>query len=182
VQRPTSGCQRRSGSRRSKKGYKDGWEDAERALSLRKGQISDGFAQQLQDLNFTLSQARVSVRREMSTLLKGVLDTMLPGALPQLLGPQILSELEDIAQSISDVSLKVIVAPEQKDLVASMLREAPGVTAAVEAEDNQPVNTALIKFASSEREIDLQSALSEVAETIETYFDDPLAQEERAHG
>jgi flagellar assembly protein FliH len=164
------------------KGYRDGWEDAERALMQRQGQISDEFSQRLQDLSFTLNEARASVRKEMSSLLRGVLDTMLPGALPKLLGPQIIADLDILADRVSDMVIEVVVAPEQQISVERMLASSGPRPARVIGRHGQPLDSALLRFGSGEREIDLGAALAEVTATLETYFDEPEQHEERAHG
>lgn len=164
------------------KGYRDGWEDAERALTRRQGEISDAFAQRLQDLSFTLNEARASVRREMSSLLRGVLDTMLPDSLPRLLGPQILSDLDGLADRVSDMVIEVVVAPEQQQSIERMIARSSPRPARVVGRPGMALDTALLRFGTGEREIDLGAALAEVAMTLETYFDEPEQHEERAHG
>ena len=156
------------------KGYRDGWEDAERALSRRQGQITDGFAQQLQDLTFTLSEARVAVRREMSVLLSGVLDTMLPGALADLIGPQILAELDDLAEKMAEVQIEVVVSSEQTQLVESFLTNSTHPSAIVRGDPARPKDTAVLRFGDNALEIDLNAALAEISDTLASYFDEPL--------
>ena len=164
------------------KGYKDGWEDAESALTRRQAHITDAFAQNLQDLGFTLGEARAAVRKEVSALLKGVLETMLPEILHHLLGPQILSELEAFAGQSSDVVIGIHVFPDQSAAVSRALSGVANAQVQVVADENVALNTALLKFASAEREIDLNAALLDMAETLAPYFEEHGQYEETAYG
>lgn len=164
------------------KGYKDGWEDAERTLVQRQGQISDAFAQNLMDLSFTLNEARVSVRKDLSSLLRGVLTSLLPPALEHILGPQILAELEALAANSTATTFDVIVAMEQMPAVERALAGAKIGPAQIVGSPDQKRDSALIRLGREEREIDLAAALAEIAGMIETYFDEHERVEEQAYG
>ena len=165
------------------KGYKDGWDDAERTLVQRQGQISDALAQNLMDLSFTLNEARVSVRKDLSALLRGVLTSLLPPALEHMLGPQIIAELDALAaETAASTDFEVVVASEQKTAVARALSGARIEPARIVGCPDQKRDTALIRLGAEEREIDLAAALSEIAGMIETYFDEHEKVEEKAYG
>ena len=164
------------------KGYKDGWEDAERTLGQRQGHISDAFAQNLMDLSFTLNEARAAVRRDLSSLLRGVLHALMPQTLVHFLGPQVLAELDELAAEHTPDTFEILVSPKQKPIVEKALVTA-GVTAVhVLAEPGQQPDTAMIRLGAVEREVDLAAALQEIAGMIETYFDEHETGKERAHG
>lgn len=164
------------------KGYKDGWEDAERTLIQRQGQVSDALAQNLMDLSFTLNEARASVRKDLSSLLRGVLTSLLPPALEHILGPQILAELETLASESTATTFDVIVATDQKPAVERALAGASIGPARILGSPDQKRDTALIRLGREEREIDLAGALAEIAGMIETYFDEHERTEEKAYG
>lgn len=164
------------------KGYKDGWEDAERTLSQRQGQVSEAFAQNLMDLSFTLNEARVAVRRDLSALLKGVLDSVLPQSLVHFLGPQILAELDALANAQAASEFEVVVAPEQKATVERAFSSVSVPSLRIVGSHDQKHDTAMIRFGRSECEVDLAAALEDVARMIETYFDEHQDAEERSYG
>lgn len=164
------------------KGYKDGWEDAERTLSQRQGQISDAFAQNLMDLTFTLGEARAAVRRDLSALLRGVLTALMPETLVHLLGPQILAELDDLAAEYATDTFEVLVSADQKLFVERALAGAGFASGQVIAAPEQPRDSAMIRFGAVEREVDLAAALREIASMVETYFDEHDSAKERSHG
>ena len=164
------------------KGYKDGWEDAERTLGQRQGHISDAFAQNLMDLSFTLNEARAAVRKDLSSLLRGVLNALLPQTLVHFLGPQILAELDALAADHASGSFEILVDPQQKAIVEKSLGSAGVMAVTVIGDPDQQSDTAMIRLGDVEQEVDLAAALQEIAGMIETYFDEHETGKERAHG
>lgn len=170
------------------KGYKDGWEDATRAHAEDQAHISAEFGNNLQALSFTYHEARAAMLSEMETLLRGLVEAVLPGVARQTLGRMIRERLAEAAEALSDVPLEIVVAPCNRARVDALLENRVAPPVVVREEPSLGEGQAFLRFGDREEKLDLDAVLTEIRTAIEDFFaaaeatSDNPSEDQRRHG
>jgi flagellar assembly protein FliH len=167
-------------ARAYEKGYRAGWDDAVASRDADHDRLSADFAQNLKDLSFTYHEAYSHVLRAMTPLLEDIVTTILPAAVDDALAAHVVGELQNQADRLGGMSVKVSVAPEQLPLVEPVVMRDVGFPVELLADGALTPGQADIRLADREIRIDL----GEIAEGIRTAITEfnHAAQGARAHG
>lgn len=115
-------------------GYKSGWDDAVRQTEEEGRRVGEELARNLRDLAFTYFEARSEVLTALEGFLGELFDKLFPQLLPEAVAASVLSELRQLADTASDVGMKLYVAPEDAATVRSLLpQDGPRVDVVEEA-------------------------------------------------
>lgn len=113
------------------KGYDAGWEDALTARQKDQTTLSTELRENLQDLDFTLAEARRLVTAEFAPVIGTMLTSVLPPLLREQAIPMILQEVERQSEGGIPEHIALIVAPGDRDRLAPIIGTALGETVAV---------------------------------------------------
>jgi flagellar assembly protein FliH len=153
-------------------GYKAGWEDAVKAQNLDAARISTDFAANLQDLSFTFQEAQSSLMSALRPLLTGMVASVLPKLAHETLGARVVETLEDMARTATGGAAELVTAPVNVGALENLLQDN-GITAAtVTGEPSLGEGQVHLRLGKSEREIDIDTVLSQIGTALSGFLDD----------
>lgn len=152
------------------RGYKDGWDDATATLDADQNRIDVEFGHNLQAMSFTYFEARAAMLAEMESLLRGILDAVLPPLLQASLGATVLERLKEAADRAANVEAEIVVAPDNKPRLDALLKDKIAPPVKVTVEPSLGEGQAFLKLGGSEEKIDLDGVLDEIRTAIAEFF------------
>lgn len=163
------------------KGYRAGWDDAIKAKAEDGAHLSDGIAQNLQDLSFTYHDVHAQVLSNLTPLFHEILQKILPSLARDTLGAHIAEQLSKIARDIGTVQIEIAVAPGFGAQVSQFVNEASSslpisVTESTAVSEGQ----AELRLGAKELSIDLSDVSKQIKEAVHAVLHDQS--EKRAHG
>ncbi|ANT60326.1 ABC transporter ATP-binding protein [Salipiger sp. CCB-MM3] len=161
-------------------GYRAGWDDAIKAQSEDQGRIASDFAQNLQDLSFTYTEAYRQLLESVTPLLEEMLRALLPAMLRDTLGLHLHAQLSAMAQQIAKREVVITVAPGATEQVAPLLEQDFGFPLRLQEDAALAEGQADLRFGETEQQIDLSGMLQEVTQAVEGFAHD--TRREAAHG
>ena len=153
-------------------GYRAGWDDALKAQSEDQTRISSDFTQNLQDLSFTYHEACAQVLNGISPLLEEVVGKLLPAMLRETLGLHVAEQLSRMAREIGALEVEIAVAPGCTEAVAPLLEADVGFPLRLVEDETLAEGQADIRFAGTEKQIDLSSLVNDVAQAVRGFMHD----------
>lgn len=102
-------------------GYKSGWDDAAKAAEDDARSVGAELARNLRDLNFTYFEARDEVLGALKPFLSDLFDTLFPELLPEVASAAIANELADQVGAASSGIVRLLVAPDDVNVVRGLL-------------------------------------------------------------
>ena len=150
-------------------GYRAGWDDAIKAQSDDRSRISSALGQHLQDLSFTYHEAYAHVMNAMAPLLDEIGRVVLPEIARSTLGAHIMAELQRAAQEVGTLEVVIAVSPANAEAVAPLLESGFGFPVRLETDETLAEEQADIRFADSERQVDLGALIASVREAVEGF-------------
>lgn len=152
-------------------GYKAGWEDAVKAQAQDAARISTDFAANLEDLSFTFHEAQTSLMSALRPLLTGMVASVLPKLAHETLGARVVETLEDMARTATGGGPELVTSPDNVEALEKLLQDNDVMTARVTAEPSLGAGQVHLRLGTSEREIDLDSVLSQIATALSGFLD-----------
>ena len=154
-------------------GYKAGWEDAERKSLADRDQLSEALLQSVQDLSFTLQEARVHVLKLMRPLLDAIMTSLVPQVSAATLPSIVIDEVEKIAADLADEPLILRVCPaDEPALQHAITALGPKVRLQLLAEASLVSGQVLISATNLERRIDLDEMRGRILNALRTLTSD----------
>jgi flagellar assembly protein FliH len=154
------------------KGYRAGWDDAVKAQSDDRLRISSAFGQHLQDLSFTYHEAYTQEMNAVTPLLNEMVVSLLPAIARETLGQHIVDQLKTMSREIGTMRVVVAVNSDKIDAMTPLLDRDFGFPIDLVADDTLAVEQADIRFAETERQLDLSDMIASVAEAVEGFAHD----------
>ena len=153
------------------KGYQAGWDDSAKAQKDSSKQISQDFAQSIQDLSFTYQEAYTGFVTEMKPLMRQIVDTVLPKIAMDTLGLRISEMLEQELATHGAQPVRLATAPNSARTLSSLLPEGQAMPLDIEEDDTLAEGQVHLRFGTqSEREIDLQEVLDGISTAVDAFF------------
>ncbi|MBV1869148.1 MAG: flagellar biosynthesis protein [Marinosulfonomonas sp.] len=149
-------------------GYKAGWDDAVKAEAENQLRISAEFARNLQDLGFTFHEAKIHVLKTLDQFLQQIVETLLPDVVAQSIGHLIIQELTPMAQDVADAPIQITIHPATRPALETLLEEASAMQLEIIDEPSLGMGQVNLKAAKSEKIIDMQAVLQNIASGVET--------------
>ncbi|MGR3375845.1 ABC transporter ATP-binding protein [Salipiger abyssi] len=153
-------------------GYRAGWDDAIKAQNDDHARIASDFAQNLQDLSFTYHEAYSQVLNGIAPLLEDVVGKLLPALLRETLGEHIAEQLRGMAREIGTLDVVIAVAPGSAESVMPLLEADFGFPLKLVEDSTLAEGQADIRFAETEKQIDLGGLVQEVAQAVQGFVHD----------
>lgn len=152
-------------------GYKAGWDDAAAAQSEDQARIAADFARNLQDLSFTYHQARGQILGSLEPLLMEMVSKVLPKITYESLPQTIVDEVLSIAQTQTDTGIQIVISPSNRPALEQLIEETQDTfNITIIEEPSMAEGLAYLRFAETEKQIDLDSVLIKFSESVEGYF------------
>ncbi|MDQ2093973.1 hypothetical protein [Rhodalgimonas zhirmunskyi] len=152
------------------RGYKAGWDDANRASADAQGKVSTDLAGNLQELSFTYHEAHAQMLRSLEPFLGQIVASLLPEIAQKALVPKIVEELKALGSDLGAIEAEIVVAPRNSRIVREMLGEAVTFPVRVVEEPSLAEGQAFLRFGESEREINQDNVLAKVVRAVDAFF------------
>lgn len=152
-------------------GYKAGWDDAASAQSEDQGRIAADFALNLQDLSFTYHEARSHILTSLEPLLKEMVSKVLPKLAYENLSQTIVDEIQSAAQTQSKADIQIVISASNRPALEQLLTKQNSLDVTIIEEPSMADGLAYLRFADTEKQIDLDSILTSFSQSVEGYFE-----------
>ena len=161
-------------------GYTAGWDDAVAAQETDQLRIRSDLARNLQSLAFSFQEARAHVLQAIRPLILEMTNRLLPEMAREALAPMVLETLMPMADEMADTPLTLILNPNVRAQVQSLLDQATGLPMVIEEEPSLSEGQVYIRFGTSETKVDLAQATADITQAVRAFFS--LTNEEKPHG
>ncbi|KAA0916138.1 hypothetical protein FLO80_10445 [Aquicoccus porphyridii] len=151
-------------------GYKAGWDDAIKSQSDDKTQISQDFAQNLQQISFTYHEAQAEILKSLKPVLEEVAGVLLPDIARSNFGAHLLSEVTKLTDAATRHDIEIVVCPANIAALESILSQRDMSPIKLSSEDNLGEGQAYIRLNGIERHIDLDAAMNGIRAAIDGYY------------
>jgi len=152
-------------------GYKAGWDDAAAAQSEDQARVAADFARNLQELSFTYHQARGQILGSLEPLLMEMVSKVLPKLASDSLPQTIVDEVLTIAQTQTDAGVQIVISPSNRPALEQLIEETQDtIKITIIEEPSMADGLAYLRFAETEKQIDLDSILASFSQSVEGYF------------
>lgn len=152
-------------------GYKAGWDDAAAAQSEDQSRIAADFARNLQELSFTYHQARGQILGALEPVLKEMVSKVLPKMARDTLSQTIVDEILSVSETQTKASIQVVISPVNRPALEQLVETQDNLDITIVEEASMADGLAYLRFADSEKQVDLDSVLSSFSQSIEGYFE-----------
>ena len=152
------------------KGYKEGWSDAAASQNDEEKRIGAELARNLQDLGFTLHEARNHVLNEMEALLTEIVTVALPKISGAAIGQSIVEAVLPVAEQTSEAEIEVVVSPADRAAVEALLREQNLPSVRVAEEGTLAEGQAYLRLGQVEKEIEFREMNERITASIAQLF------------
>lgn len=152
-------------------GYKAGWDDAVKAQEGDSRRISSDFAQNLDDLGFTVTEATQAVLQDLRPLLEELVQKVLPKLAHESLGLRVTELLTDAVAQGMDTEIEITTSPANLAALEALVEAGDNTRVTLRSEDTLGEGQVQMRLGSQEREIDLTTVLSEIQGAISEFFD-----------
>lgn len=153
-------------------GYKAGWDDAAAAQSEDQARVAADFARNLQELSFTYHQARGQILGSLEPLLMEMVSKVLPKLASDSLPQTIVDEVLSIAQTQTDAGVQIVISPSNRPALEQLIEETQDtLNITIIEEPSMADGLAYLRFAETEKQIDLDSILTSFSQSVEGYFE-----------
>ncbi|WP_456388541.1 FliH/SctL family protein [Profundibacter sp.] len=153
-------------------GYKAGWDDAAAAQSEDQTRVAADFARNLQELSFTYHQARGQILGSLESLLMEMVSKVLPKLAYESLPQTIVDEVLSIAQTQTDAGVQIVISPSNRPALEQLIEETQDTfNITIIEEPSMADGLAYLRFAETEKQIDLDSILTSFSKSVEGYFE-----------
>lgn len=151
-------------------GYQAGWDDAIKAKSEEKANISAEFGQNLQDISFTYHEALTKLTSSMEPVMKEIISKLLPEIVQQALAVHIIEQLKTMLNEHVTHPIEIVVAASNVETVRELGAEKITAPFEVVSESSLGEGQAFVRVGDSERQVDLDSVVSGVASAMKAFF------------
>lgn len=152
-------------------GYKAGWDDAVKAQEGDSRRISGDFAQNLEDLEFTVTEATQGILRDLRPLLEEMVHKVLPKLARDSLGMRVTELLATAAADGMEPTIEITTSPANLASLEALVDAAGNPRVTLRSEDTLGEGQVQLRLGEEEREIDLDALLGELQREVSEFFD-----------
>ena len=154
-------------------GYKAGWEDAEKRDEADARRLSEALLHSVQDLTFTLHEARVHVLKLVRPLVEAMISSLVPQVAEATLPMIVAEEVEKIAMDLAEEPLVLRICADDRIALERALSQAQATfRVKLVAEPSLVQGQVLISTESFEKRIDLDEVRTRVILALRTLTSD----------
>ena len=158
-------------------GYQAGWDDAMKAKADEKDKLTTELGQNLIDMSFTYQEALLKLTVSLEPTMRQIVEKLLPEIVRTALSAHIFEQVQALLKSKMERPIEIVVSPQNvetvKNIVGPKLKEPFKIVGEESLGDGQ----AFVRIGDDERQIDLDTLISEVAKAMTAFFHES-AQEE----
>jgi flagellar assembly protein FliH len=151
-------------------GYSAGWEDAAAAHEGDQSRIHADLARNLQSLAFTFQDARSHVLQAIRPLILEMTARLLPEVAREALAPAVLEAVMPLAEDLADAPLTLVLNPEVRDRVETLVARASGLPMRIEEEPSLGEGQVYIRLGPTEAKVDLTQVTEDIAAAVRGFF------------
>lgn len=152
-------------------GYKAGWDDAAAAQSEEQSRVAADFARNLQELSFTYHQARGQILSLLEPLLKEMVSKVLPRLAANNMAQTIVDEVLSAGEAQTGAEIEIVISPANRPALEQLLQTQDNLDITIIDEPSMAEGLAYLRFAQTEKQIDLESVLSGFSQSVEGFFE-----------
>lgn len=152
-------------------GYKAGWDDAAAAQSEDQSRVAADFARNLQELSFTYHEARGQILGALEPLLIEMVSKVLPKLARETLSQTIVDEILSVAEIQTKAGIQVVISPANRPALEQLIETQDNLDITIVEEPSMADGLAYLRFADTEKQVDLDSVLSSFSQSVEGYFE-----------
>ncbi|MDK3071684.1 ABC transporter ATP-binding protein [Sedimentitalea sp. JM2-8] len=150
-------------------GYKAGWDDAIRAQADDQSRIMGVLGRNLEDLSFTYQEALVQMMAAVEPVFQALVETVLPEAMMQTIGLQIVEQCRELAAGQLDQPVKLVVPVGSSAAIRPAVQKNLAMKVDIQESDRIGAGQVFLRLGDREREIDTTLLLSSLRESIEAF-------------
>jgi flagellar assembly protein FliH len=155
-------------------GYKAGWDDALKSHQDSKTHISTSLAQNLEQIEFTLIEAKAEVIASIKPVLNEITNTLFPSLTNIALRDLIAGEIEAMLKTNSPTDVSIIVSEQDEATIATLLNSTNALSEiSLVAKNTVGEGQAYISCNALQRKIDVGQALADIQSTIDSFLNQP---------
>ncbi len=152
-------------------GYKAGWDDAAAAQSEDQSRVAADFARNLQELSFTYHEARGHILGSLEPLLKEMVTKVLPKLARDSLPQTIVDEILSASETQTKAGIQIVISPANRPALEQLMETQNNLDITIIEEPSMADGLAYLRFADTEKQVDLDSVLSSFSQSIDGYFE-----------
>jgi len=161
-------------------GYAAGWEDAIAAQGEEQSRLRADLARNLQALSFSYAEARSHILQALEPLMEEMVARLLPPLARESFCPLLLETLIPLAGKLADTPVTLVINPCNRVAVETALARETALPLAIEEEGSLGEGQAYLRSGRLETRLDLDRAVSEIAEAVRGFF--ALNRKDSSHG
>ncbi len=106
------------------RGYAAGWEDSLTLQIEEKSKLSDALRRNLEDLDFTVAEARRQMMTAVTPIFEALVDQVLPQALSDNAGPVIVEKMQQMVREVGAGPIRFSTAPGTAQKIRPVVEHA----------------------------------------------------------
>lgn len=143
------------------RGYGAGWDDAARSAEEERARVGAALARRLEDISFSVNEARAGIVRELRDLVAAIGDGLVPALAEGGFGQVLAEALGPRIARAADRPIEIAVAPDAAPRLGPLMPEVAGLQVRLAADPALGEGQAIIRVGREEEEIDMQPVIDE---------------------
>lgn len=151
-------------------GYQAGWDDATKAKADEKDKLTAEFGQNLLDMSFTYQEALSKLTVSLEPTMRQIIEKLLPETVKTALGAHIFEQIQTLLSSQMGKPIEIVVSPKNVETVKTIVGTKLKEPFKIVGEDSLGDGQAFVRIGEDERQVDLDTVVSEVAKAMTAFF------------
>lgn len=153
-------------------GYKAGWEGAVQAGNDDTSRISSDFAANLQDMSFTIAEARSDLLAALRPLITGMVNSVLPRLMREALGQHVIETLDGMAQTAASGPVELTTAAVNVNALQALIDDHQLSDVMISTQPSLSEGQIFIRVADTEQEVNLDAVLEQIESEIIGFYEE----------
>lgn len=153
-------------------GYKAGWGGAVQAGNDDASRISSDFAANLQDISFTIAEARSDMLAALRPLMTGMVNSVLPRLMRKAVGEHVIETLDRMAQNAASGPVELTTAAVNVNALQALIDDHQLSNVMISTQPSLGEGQIFIRVADTEQEIDLDAVLEQIDSAVIGFYEE----------
>lgn len=153
-------------------GYKAGWEGAVQAGNDDASRISGDFAANLQDISFTIAEARSDLLAALRPLMTGMVNSVLPRLMRKTQGEHVIETLDRMSENAASGPVELTTAAVNVNALQALIDDHQFSNVMISTQASLSEGQIFIRVADTEQEIDLDSVLEQIDAAVIGFYEE----------
>ncbi|MEM9575668.1 MAG: ABC transporter ATP-binding protein [Pseudomonadota bacterium] len=151
-------------------GYQAGWDDATKAKAEEKEKLTAEFGQNLLDMSFTYQEALSKLTLSLEPTMRQIIDKLLPEIVRAALGAHVFEQVQQLLKTQVGKPVEIVVNPKNVETVKTIVGSKLPDPFKIVGEDSLGEGQAFVRIGDDERQVDLDSLVSDVSKAMTAFF------------